>query len=67
VVTADLSIADWIEVIRAEDHEIPGRHRMSRPVDRDWMDDSTFFEELVAILQVEYLKSVRRRAYLTDN
>ena len=65
--TTDLSIADWFEVFRAESLEIPGRHRMSRLVDGDWMDDATFFEELVAILQVEYLKQARRRAYFADN
>jgi hypothetical protein len=67
VVTVDLSIADWIEVISAEDHEMPGRHRKSRSIDRDWMGDATVFEELVAILQVEYLKRVRRRTYLADD
>ncbi len=65
--TTDLSIADWFEVIRAENHEIPGRHRMSRVVDGDWMDDAMVFEELVAILQVECLKQARRRAYLAED
>jgi hypothetical protein len=67
VVATDLSIADWMEVIRARDHEMPGRHRTSRLTDVDWMDDPTVFEELVFMLQVEYLKRARHRAYVPDN
>jgi hypothetical protein len=67
VVTTDMSMADWIELIRVKDREIPGRHRTAPLTDRDWMEDPTVFEELVAILQVEYLKRARHRAHVLHN
>jgi hypothetical protein len=63
----DVSPADWLEVIRAENHEIRGVHRTSHLSDRDWLAHPTVYKELVILLEVAWLKRVRARAYTPAN
>ena len=63
----DISVADWLEVIRAEHHEMPGTHRTSSPRDCDWMADPIVSEELVVFLTIECLKRARYHAYVLGN
>jgi hypothetical protein len=63
----EISVADWLEVIRAEDHEMPGTHRTPSPRDCDWMADPIVSEELVVFLAIECLKRARYQAYVLAN
>ena len=67
VEVTDVSVADWLEMIRAEHHEIPGTHRTPSPRDCDWMADPIVSEELVVFLAIECLKQARYHAYLRTN
>ena len=63
----DISVADWLEVIRAEQHEMPGTHRTPPRRDCDWMADPIVAEELVVFLEIECLKRARYHAYVVAN
>ena len=67
VQATDVSVADWLEVIRAEHHEMPGTHRTPSPRDCDWMADPVVSEELVVFLAIECLQRARYHAYVLAN
>ena len=60
----DITVADWLEVIRAEHHEMPGGHRTPSPRECDWLADPIVSEELVVFLAIECLKRARYHAYV---
>jgi hypothetical protein len=66
VEATDVSVADWLEVIRAEHHEMPGTRRAAPLRDCDWMADPIVAEELVVFLAIEYLKRARYHAYVAN-
>jgi len=63
----EITVSDWLEVTRAEDHEMPGTHRTSSARDCDWMADPIVAEELVVFLAIECLKRARYHAYVPAN
>lgn len=63
----DISVADWLEVMRAAHHEMPGTLRTSSPRNCDWMADPIVSEELVVFLAIECLKRARYHAYVLAN
>lgn len=67
VEATDITVADWLEVIRAADHEMPWAHRPAPINDGQWMADPIVSEELVVFLQIECLKRARYRACLPAN
>jgi hypothetical protein len=62
-----ITAADWVEMIRVEDHEMPGTHRTPPPRDCDWRADPIVSEELVVFLAIECLKRARYHAYVLAN
>ena len=65
--STDVTVADWLEVIGAEHHEMPGTHRTPSPRNCDWMADPIVSEELVIFLEIECLKRARYHAYVRAN
>jgi hypothetical protein len=63
----DITVADWLEVIRAEDHEIPNLHPLVPPLEDPWAPDLRMVEAVVTLAEVEYLKRARRNAYMPAN
>ena len=64
----DITVADWLEVIRAKDHEIPNLHPLVPQVEEPWVsDDLLTVEALVTLAEVECLKRARRNAYMPGN
>lgn len=63
----DITLADWLEVIRAEDHEIPNPHPLVPGVEEPWGSDLPTVEAFVMLAEVECLKRARRIAYLPAN
>lgn len=63
----DITVADWLEVIRAEDHEIPNPHPLVPKVENRWGSDLLTVEALVTLAEVECLKRARRHAYMPAN
>jgi hypothetical protein len=65
MVATDINIADWVEVVRAENHEISDLDSM--PPIPDSMADRLSCEQLVVLLVAENLKRARYRAYIPFN
>ena len=63
----DITVADWLEVIRAEDHEIPNLHPLFPQVEEPWSSELLTVEALVTLAEVECLKRARRKAYMPGN
>ena len=63
----DLTVADWLEVIRAEDQELPISHPLVTQVKEPWGSDLLTGEALVTLAEVECLKRARRNAYMPAN
>ena len=63
----DVSIADWLEVIRAEDQEIRTLDPVTAQVPELWGSDALTTDELVRIFETEWLKHARRDAYMPAN
>lgn len=63
----DITVADCLEVIRAEDHEIPNLHPLGSPVEESGRSDLLTVEALVTLAEVECLKRARRKAYMPAN
>lgn len=63
----DITLADWLEVIRAEDHEILRRHPLAPPVEEPWARDPLTVEAIVTLAEVECLKRARRAACMPAN
>ena len=49
----DITVADWLEVIRAEDHEIPNLHPLVPQIENPWGSDLLTVEALVTLAEVE--------------
>lgn len=60
----DITIADWLEVIRADDHEIPRLYPFTPQVEEPWASALLTAEALVTLVEIECLKRARRDAYL---
>jgi hypothetical protein len=57
---AEVTIADWIRLIRAEYLEIPGLQLTEAQVQRQWNIDATLCEALLdTLVQVKFLKCSR--------
>ena len=63
----DITVADWLEVIRAEDHEISNLDPLVPRVEDPWGSDLLTVEALVTLAEVECLKRARRNAYMPAN
>jgi hypothetical protein len=63
----DISVADWLEVLRAEDHEIANVHPFAPLVEEPWGSELLTVEAFVTLAEVEYLKRARREAYMPAN
>jgi hypothetical protein len=63
----DISVADWLEVLRAEDHEIANVHTFAPHVEEPWGPELLTVEAFVTLAEVEYLKRARREAYMPAN
>ena len=63
----EITVADWLEVIRAEDHEIPNLHPLVPQVEDPWAPDLLTVEALVTLAEVECLRRARRNAYMPAN
>lgn len=64
MVPTETTIADWVEVIRADDHEIPLLRPFAPHVEELWGSDPLNAEALVTLVEVECLERARRDAYL---
>lgn len=65
VLPTDITIIGWLEVIRAENNEIPGLHSSMPQVERLWDLDAVTCDALLwALVEAELLKRARRDAYL---
>lgn len=64
MVLTETTIADWVEVIRADDHEIPRLHPFTPQLEELWGSAPLNAEALVTLVEVECLKRTRRDAYL---
>jgi len=59
------TVADWIQLIRAEYLEIPGLHLTRNQVQRLWgLDDLTCDALLEALVNVRFLRQTRTGAYV---
>ena len=63
----DITVADWLEVICAEKHEIPNSHPLFLQVEEPWSSELLTLEVLVTLAEVECLKRARRDAYMPGN
>ena len=63
----DITVADWLEVLRAEDQEIANVHPFDPRVEEPCGSDLLTVEALVTFAEVEYLKRARREAYMPAN
>ena len=63
----DIALAEWLEVIRADDHEIPNLHPLAPQVEDPWCPDLLTVEALVTLAEVECLRRARRNAYMPAN
>lgn len=65
MLVADVTIADWLQLIRAEYLEIPGLHLTKRQVQRLWGLDSVTCEALVdALVDARFLRRTPAGAYV---
>jgi len=61
----DVSIADWLQLIRAEYFEIPGLHLTQRQVERLWgLDRLTSDALLGALVGTGFLRCTRAGGYV---
>jgi hypothetical protein len=63
----DITAADWLEVIRAEGHEIPSLRQLLPHVEERCGSDLLTVEALVTLAEIECLKRARRHAYMPGN
>lgn len=64
VVPTDITVADWLEVILAEGHEMPSGYPFTQQAEELWATGPLSDEALVTIVEIECLKRARRDAYL---
>lgn len=62
---ADTTIADWLQIVRAEYLEIPGLRLTKDQVQRLWgLDPLTCEALLAALVDVRFLRRTHRDAYV---
>jgi hypothetical protein len=62
---ADTHITDWLQLIRAEYHEIPGLSLTTQQVQRLWgLDLVTTEAVLAALVDVKFLRCTRHHVYV---
>jgi hypothetical protein len=65
VLTANTTITDWVQLIRAEYLEIPGLALTRRQVQQLWaLDLGTAEAVLAALLDVQFLRRTSRDTYV---
>jgi hypothetical protein len=65
VLPADTTIADWLQIVRAEYLEIPGLRLTKDQVQRLWgLDPLTCEALLAALVDVRFLRRTHRDAYV---
>ena len=61
-------MTDWIQLIRAEYHEMPGLHLTKRQVQRLWNLDATICEAVLEALETaRVLRRTHTGAYVKAN
>ena len=61
-------MTDWLHLIRAEYHEIPGLHLTRRQVQRLWNLDATTCEAVLEVLEAtRFLRRTHTGAYVRAN
>ena len=63
----DITVADWLEVILAEGHEMPNGHPFTQEAEELWGSGPLTDEALVTIVEIECLKRARLHAYMPAN
>lgn len=64
LMTGETTIADWLQLIRAEYLESPGLHLTKPQVQRLWgLDPATCDALLAELVHVKFLKRTHRDAY----
>jgi hypothetical protein len=59
------TIADWLQLIRAEYHEIPGLHLTKPQVQQLWNLDATMCDRVVEALEaIRFLRRTNTGAYI---
>ena len=62
------TMTDWLDLIRAEYHEIPGLHLTKRQAQRLWSLDATTCEAVLEALEtVRFLRRTHTGAYVKAN
>ncbi len=65
MLSADVHIADWLNLIRAEYLEIPGLRLTKPQAQRLWgLDDVTLEALLTALVDIKFLKRTRQDVYV---
>jgi hypothetical protein len=65
MLAADTTIAEWLQLIRAEYLESPGLRLTKPQVERLWgLDDVTSEALLSALVDVKFLRRTRQEAYV---
>jgi hypothetical protein len=64
MLSTEITIADWLEVIRAEDYEVRHLYPFARQIVEQGRSTLLTVEELVMLVEIECLKRARRRTYL---
>ncbi len=63
--SADVTVTDWLNLIRAEYLEIPGLRLTKPQAQRLWgLDDVTSEALLTALIDVKFLKRTRQDVYM---
>ena len=65
MLSADVTVTDWLNLIRAEYLEIPGLRLTKPQAQRLWgLDDVTSEALLTALIDVKFLKRTRQDVYV---
>ena len=65
MLAADATVADWLQLIRAEYLEFPGMHLTKRQVQRLWGLDALVCESLLdTLVDTRFLRRTRNDAYV---
>ncbi len=63
--TRTATVADWLDLVRAEYHEIPGLHLTERQMRRLWgFDERTCETLLESLIRGQFLRRTRAGAYV---
>jgi hypothetical protein len=65
MIAAQTTLADWVQLIRAEYLEIPGLHLTKKQVERLWGLDPVTSEALLgALVDIKFLRCTHAEAYV---